>query len=525
MRTGPGGGWRAWFCTPAIVLLLGACTGDEPVNRSTPTTQRPVITTTPISEATASSQAPDDGSTPPPPRPTTVTEYEALWRRERMAIIGELNDGDYGLGRDGVLRGPSGFAIDTGDCPAGWSDTRGIDDGAITLVQTAPLSALTTIGDVGRGARHYFERVNANGGIGPDGLRVDLVLLDDGYVPEQTARIVDGLAGDEEPLALSTTGTNTLEAVNSSVNDRCIPLLMGISISPIWADPSGHPWTTGLRMAQTTEALLWLQWIERGAVEPVTVAALVMDNSFGRTYERAFGEAAATSNAIERFDVVRHDPAAPSVATEMARIAELEPDIYISMTAGNPCLLAIQEAADTELAKFATIRFTPSPCAQPDAYLKPADQGGEGWLVMGGGVIDPTSEAWADDPWIRHVNDELESAGIDTSYGQQAEGYGLRGWAIHQVLEIAAGLDGGLTRTNLMLAQRGLTRMTHPMLYPGVSFGMNGNRDGYLIEGSQLARYDAVRHRWVVDEVIDLDGQTPFCTWTTEAGCDPTDQP
>ena len=44
-------------------------------------------------------------------------------------------------------------------------------------------------------------------------------------------------------------------------------------------------------------------------------------------------------------------------------------------------------------------------------------------------------------------------------------------------------LDGGLTRSNLILALRALD-MTNPQLLPGVRYNMRGNTDAYLIEGS-----------------------------------------
>ena len=433
-------------------------------------------------------------------------------------IIDELATADYGLGADGILRGPGNFEFDTSTCPDDWADGEGVADGTITLVQLAPLSSLTTISDVSLGARRYLEHVNDGGGIGPDGLTVDLKILDDAYYPEHTRAIVeDVLSGPgPKPLALSTTGTLTLEAVDALTNDACLPMLLGISMSPIWADPIGRPWTTGLHMAQTTEALLWLRWIEQHVDGPVSVAALVMDNYFGHTYEIAFAEAAGGSELIERFDVVRHDPAAPSLADEMAEIAELQPDVFISMTAGNPCLLAIQDAAELDLEATAAIRFTPSVCAESSAYVEPA--GGDGWLVMEGGLKNATDVAWADDPWVDFVNGELEAVDVDTTVGQMAEGYGFRGWAIHQILEIAANLEGGVTRTNLLLAQRGFGGMTHPMLHPGVAFAMNGTSDAYFIEGSQVAAYDAAARRWVGLGVVDINGQTPLCDWQLETG-------
>lgn len=499
--------------------VVSGCIDGESATPAAPSSIQASITPSPETTTGGEERSSTSPSDARQAAPASLEEYEARWERERRAIIDELNSGGYGLDDDGVLRGPGGFSLDTNGCPEGWSNDAGSTPDAITIVQLAPLSALTTIGDLGRGAQAYFEFVNENGGVGPDGVRVEFELRDDAYVPEQTRQIIEELVSGPQPLAVSTLGTQTLEAVNDLVNEACLPLVMGITASPIWADPANHPWTTGVRMAQSTEALLWLEWIERSVDTPVMVAALVMDNSFGRTYETAFAEAAAGSDAIDRFEVVRHDPAASSVENELAEIVGLEPDVFISMTAGNPCLLAIEAADREDLDSLATIRFTPSACAQVEAYMKPAGSAGDEWMLVAGGIRDASGTVWADDPWVSFVNRELEAAGVDTDFGEQPEGFGFRGWAMHQVLEIAANLDGGLTRTNLILAQRGLTTMTHPMLHPGITFGMNGSKDAYPIEGSQISRYDAQTHSWIVEEVIDINEATPPCAWRPDIGC------
>ncbi|MCP4224358.1 MAG: ABC transporter substrate-binding protein [Actinomycetia bacterium] len=509
-----------------LIAVSRATEDDEP----RPSSAEPATTETSRLAATVANQrsaasttagiGPATTSSAPEPRPTTLDGYEALWAEERQRIIDRLDSGPYGLDAKGVLHGPGRFTLDTNQCPADWSDRPGVEADTMTILQLAPLSALTVVGDLGLGAKAYLDEVNAKGGIGPDGIMVELIVKDDGYVASSTVSIVeDHLDNGNEPLAISTIGTPNLEAVTRLLNKACVPALMSLSNSPASGDPINNPWTTGLRMTPPTEARLWVEWIERHVDAPVTVAALVMDSSFGRAYERGFVEAAADSDLIGRFEAVHHDQASPSVAAEMAEIAAIEADVFLSMTAGNPCLLAIQEAAKVDLAASAKIRFTPSNCQQVEAYMKPANLDGEGWLVMGGGLLDPTDGSLADHPWIAHVNDQLTAAGIDTRHGIQSLGYGLRGWAIHQVLEIAANLDGGLTRTNLILAQRSLTEMTHPMLHEGVHFGMEGVDDAFFIEGSELARYDATTQRWIIEEVIDLNGRTPTCSWQPATGC------
>ena len=455
-------------------------------------------------------------TTPPPPRPTTLEAWEARWATERQAIVDTLDAAPYGLGDDGVLRGPGGFTLDTNQCPDGWSDRAGIEGDTVSITHYAPLGALTTAGDLALGSRLHLEQVNDRGGIGPDGLRVEMTVTDDGFVATTTAQLVDEAldptSPEPEPFAISTTGSANLDAVNGRVNDHCVPLLLGIALGDGVGQPTEHPWTTGLPMTLTTEAHLWAAWIEAEFPDGATVAALVMDHELGRTYERAFIAAVDRSPAIERVDVVHHAHTSATVAAEMAEIAALEPDVFVAMTSGNPCLSAVEEAARLGLDQTTGVRFLPSICQQPASYLQPAGDDGDGWLVLGGGVRDISGISESDregaggteDAWVESVRSELDGLGVDWTQGQIAQGYALRGWAMHQVLEIAASLDGGLTRTNLILAQRGLREMTHPALHAGVRFRMNGVDDPFLIEGSQVARYDATTHRWIVEGVLDL---------------------
>ena len=46
---------------------------------------------------------------------------------------------------------------------------------------------------------------------------------------------------------------------------------------------------------------------------------------------------------------------------------------------------------------------------------------------------------------------------------------------------------------------------------------MNGNKDAYLLEGSDLSKYDAAKQAWVVQgDIIELSGKTQNCAWDTE---------
>lgn len=444
----------------------------------------------------------------------TIADLEAEWGAERAATAATLSAAPYGVGDDRVLIGPGGFEVDLGDCPAAWADTAGLDDETITIAMTtAQTGQYAGFNDLAVGMQAYFDYVNGNGGV--DGRSVELVVRDDGYEPQRTVEAVAGLLA-EDPFYLTTVGSPGSLAVYDALNEACIPHPFVVSAHPAWGDPAGHPFTTGFQLAYSTEAILWGAWIKDqlpGHV-PVKVGALVIDNDFGRVYADAF-EAWAEVNRdiVAEVVIVEHDPAALTVSPEIAQLAEAEPDVFLSMTAGRPCLSAVQEAERLGLTDSALALFTPSGCRQPEQFLAPAGSAGHGFWVVGGGVKSTNDPAWADDVFVRFANEQLRAAGLDPARELVGVGFAQYGWAHVEMLRLAASLPGGLTRSNLLLALRG-AELDHPMLLNGVRFAADGGQDAYFIEGGEYSRYDSSSQTWFPQPIaIDLNGSSPTCSW------------
>ena len=457
----------------------------------------------------------------------TIEAVFAQAAAQRAEIVDELTRqitaGNYGIDDDNVLRGPAGFQIDLDDCPSGWSDTAGITDTEIRVGFSLPQSGiLSTYGNVGIGMANYFDWVNANDPIA--GRQIVLVTKDDAFSPQRTIDVVEAFIKSENVLSITTLGSSPTLATYSRLNEACIPQPSVQTGHASLGDPVNHPWTTGSQIAYGTEAILWGAWIEKnmtGAL-PVRVAALVMDNDFGLTFEAAFTEwAQAHPEAVSSFTPVRHDPAAQSLTAEMQLVADANPDVYISMTAGQACLHAIKAAGSSGLTASIKAKggamFTMSYCRGVEAYMKPAGAAADDWLSIGDGSKDTTVARHADEPFIKFVNQNLEDAGADTI--NPLYGFGYRdGYPYVEALRIAAELPGGITRTNLILAMRSLD-IDHPMYLDGIRLRLNGNSDAYLIEGSDVLRFDADAQSWGAPiEVINVEGETPNCAWDLDAG-------
>ncbi len=452
--------------------------------------------------------------------PASIADLEARWAERRAAAVNRIRSEGYGVDDDGLLIGPGGFELDLGACPADWSDSAGVGDSIRVAYTTARSGNLAPYGYVADGMLAYFEYVNANGGIG--GVPIELVIQDDEYKADRTVELVDEMLDAGDIFSVTTLGYPGTVAVTDTLNEACVPHPFAVTSHPTWGDPVGRPWTTGLQLSHSTEAVLWGSWIKSNLVAdlPVKVAALVRDDAFGVAYESSFAAwADANPDVVSEFVTVSHSTApGGTVSNEMATIKASDPDVFISMTAGSYCLQAVQEAGRVELAQSATALFTPSVCRDPAAYLIPAGEAADGWNIVGGGIKATTDPRFADEPFIAFTNQTLAGAGFDPAVGFYGTGFATYGWAFVEAMRIAAELDGGLTRSNLILAQRTMD-LDHPILLDGIRFSMDGAADSFPVEGSNFGVYDAASQVWIEDSpIIDVDGSTPNCSWT-DAGC------
>ena len=447
---------------------------------------------------------------------------EADYNRQVMIneITEKMNAGEWGVGSDNILRGPAGFEADLNNCPADWSNTSGLLDDEIRVGQTTVSSGnLAAYGNISWGWENYWNWINDElGGIG--GRELKMIIKDDGYVAAQTIEFVDELIESENIFALHGLGSPNGLAVYDKINSECVPHLFYASGHPAWGDPVNHPWTTSHQMSYLTEAVLWGTWIKSNLADqlPVKVAGLVMDNDFGLAYEKGFEYYAENNpDVVSEYLPVRHDPAAPTLTNEVTTIAAFDPDVFISMTAGNPCLLAIQEVEASGLLERLSAAFTPSVCKAIAAYMAPAGMAADSWWVVGGGVKDSTDPQYTDEPFIAFLNDTLKAGGLDPSISLLATGY-FFAYPWTETLRVANELPGGMSRTNVMLAARSID-IYHPLMMDGVAYELDGAKDAFAIEGSDFSKFDATGQTWnIIGDIVDGNGGSPNCPWDKENG-------
>ncbi len=447
------------------------------------------------------------------PEPSTLAELEEVWAEDRAAVVRRLREGGFGVA-DKTLTGPGDFVVDLNRCPAGWSG----DQAATGAIEIVHILSEADVGAYAAGARAYFDHVNDQGGI--DGRRIEYEVVDDELVPTKTIEAVDDRV-DGTAIGITTFGTPTSQSVFDQLNRACIPQPFVGSAHPAWGDPRSHPWTLGLQLSYATEAIHWGNWIKRNLTGqlPVKVAALTIDNDYGRAYRASFERwAASNRNVVSEMVIVDHDPAAVDLTGELTELRAADPAVFLALTAGSACGAAVEAGEAVGLNEITDARFLPAACVDPQRFLIPNERDGDGYLAVDGGVKaadDPTFEG---DPFVEFVNGLVADAEVAPDQMALAgAGAGQFAWAYVEALRIAAELDGGVTRANFILALRSL-ELRHPMVGAGIIFGTDGGDDGYPIEGARMMRYSAGLQAWEKESlVVDLNRATPNCTWDGSA--------
>jgi ABC-type branched-subunit amino acid transport system substrate-binding protein len=115
---------------------------------------------------------------------------------------------------------------------------------------TGPVAAGVT--ETGAGAQLLIDAVNAAGGVG--GQRIELVTLDDGFVPERAAENARRLIVDRGVVALFLNrGTPHTQAIMPLLTQHGVPLIGPSTGAAVLHDPV-HPWLYNVRATYQREA-------------------------------------------------------------------------------------------------------------------------------------------------------------------------------------------------------------------------------------------------------------------------------
>jgi len=515
--------WAALLTAGLACSTLVACGSDD----------GDAATTTSVAGGAAStSAAGGQGSTTsagPAARPTSMADWEALWTKERAAIVQRIKDGGWGVSSDGrSLTGADGFTTDLSKCPSGWSQTEGLTDTSIKFGEVLGLSGIyaspTTAQAIGTMLDFYSAKGSYKDSTGKT-RTVNYITKDDGVDPARTPPLIDELIDSDKVFAAGTSASANTFKVYDKLNQRCIPNPVFGSGHPAWGDPVNHPWSYGNLLSYGTEAILWGAFLDQHLAEfpagKVTLAALTLNNDPGNIILASFKAYLAQSPNTARYDLQSEkvELAAPTLTDPMTTLASKNPQFFVSFVGGAQCPTMMNEAAQDGIATSAKFKFLAGVCLIAGATKKETVGGdgstANGWWVVNGAGVDIRDQSMQNDAFVKFARDTLQAHGYAPDAPGDYNG-GLRdGWALAQAFQLAGQLPGGLTRANFILAVRTMD-MTNPMLLQGMEFNMSGNADAYLYESAVFQQWSTADQVWKNQgDPLDLSGKSKPCAWNT----------
>ncbi len=364
-----------------------------------------------------------------------------------------------------------------------WAQTHpGVTDTEIRIGQTMPYSGpVSAFGILGKGEVAYFRMVNDRGGI--NGRKVNLISLDDSYVPpktvEQTRRLVES---DEVAFIFSTMGTAHNTAVAKYLQGKKVPQLFVASGASKFGDISQFPATTmGVMAPFRNEARMYARYAL--AKKPdAKFAVLAQNDDFGRDYlaglKDVFGDKYDQSVIAAMYEVSE-----PTIDSQIVTLKASGADALV--IAATP-KFAAQAIRKTYEINWKPMTFLSNVSVWISSVMEPAGLDAGVGIISTAYVKDPLDPAWQDDAGVKDWRDYMAKYVPDGDIrdSNYVNGYN-NGMALEYVLK-AAGND--LSRDNIMKQALSIRDLELPMLLTGIKINTSAT-DHLPVEQVQFMRF------------------------------------
>jgi branched-chain amino acid transport system substrate-binding protein len=358
----------------------------------------------------------------------------------------------------------------------------GISDDSIKLGGSYPFSGpASAYRSIAVGARAHFKFVNAQGGVGDR--KIEFMALDDAYEPARAVQNARRLIQQEEVFALfNTLGTPNNVAIWDYVNEQEVPHLFVATGASLWgADVDAHPWTTGWQPDYVTESQVYADFLEQEKPR-AKVAVLYQNDAFGEDLLNGFKDAIKGTD-VEIVAEESYEVTDPTVASQMAKLANSDADTFLNITTPKFSAQAIAAAAKLD---WKVLHILNNVGASKALVLEPVGLENAQGIVSTSYFMDPEDPQWADDPAMTEYKEALEK------YEPRADPndpFHVYGWAVASTMVKALEGMEEPTREALMDSVRKL-KTEIPILLPGIEVELSGTEDGYPIEAMQIMRFE-----------------------------------
>ena len=203
-----------------------------------------------------------------------------------------------------------------------------------------------------------------------------LEVKDDAYTPDKTKTNVDEALGAGSYAGfLTIIGTPNNLAVWDVTNDECMPqLLNGTGAAAVGRRRQPPVDDRACRSTTSSEAGLWVEWLQAEHPDATTVAAVAFNNDFGNSLRRRLRTASSRAPNLQVVDQQFHEPTAPDLTNQFTTMAATDAEVLLIETSGAFCTQAMAEVEKNTA--WNPIVIMSATCASLSQFFQPlVDQG------------------------------------------------------------------------------------------------------------------------------------------------------
>jgi branched-chain amino acid transport system substrate-binding protein len=374
---------------------------------------------------------------------------------------------------------------------AGSSADPGVSSTRILLGGTSPLTGpAAAYASVARGAKAYFDSINAKGGVAKR--KIEYKIVDDAYNPANTVQAVRRLVEQDGVFAVfNTLGTEANLAIRDYLNQAKVPQLFVASGATTWGrDAAKYPWTIGFQPSYAAEGWVYGQYVAK-TQKKAKIAVLFQNDDYGKDLlgglKRGLGRSGSKVIAAEPYQVT-----SPDVGSQIAKLKASGANVLAIFATPT---FAIQAYVFANRLGWRPLVINNAVSGTSNIMVL-ASEGGKNKAVEGTisttVLKDPTDPRWNKDAGMRLYRSLM---------GKYADGenindvYHVYGMAVaYETVSLLKRLGANPTRAGLMARARSITSASNPFLLPGVAV-KTGKGDNFPVQQGQLQRW--TKGRWV----------------------------
>ena len=361
----------------------------------------------------------------------------------------------------------------------------GVTDTEIKIGQTMPYSGpVSVLGSIGRTQAAYFRKINDEGGV--NGRKINLISLDDGYVPAKTVEQVRRLVEQDAVFALfQTLGTAPNAAIQKYTNARKVPAIFVASVSEKIADPKNYPWTIPWNPPASLDGSVYGRWLLKEK-PGARLAVLYQNDDLGKDYLRGLKAALADAARSMVIAEASYETSDPTVDSQVISLKASQADTLFVAATPKFAAQAIRKVYDIGWRPTFLIAY---PGTSIESVLKPAGlEKSIGLISAYYGKSD--SAMWGDDPGFQAYLAFMKAYYPEAN---PEDGINSYGYAVALTfVEVLRRCGDNLTRENLMRQATSLKGVVNPMLCPGITINTSAT-DYHPIKQMHMARFNGIR--------------------------------